>query len=151
MKTHELILVQTDKRIKKFAKISEEKPPKGWIYTIRTALSMSMRQFGKIANITPQAVKDIETREQTGNITIASLEQLGKKLNMKLVYGFVPIEGSLQKKIDIKSMIVAMRIVSRTSQSMSLEDQKVSSAMLKKSIKVKAQEIKQKNLKSLWE
>jgi len=34
---------------------------------------------------------------------------------------------------------------------MKLEDQSISQAMLKKSIKAKAQEIKQKNLKSLWE
>jgi predicted DNA-binding mobile mystery protein A len=151
MKTQELILAQTDRRIKKFAKISEEKPPRGWIYAIRTALGMSMRQFGKMANITPQAVKDIEVREQTGNITVAALEQLGKKLNMRLVYGFVPLEGSLQKKIDIRSLIIAKKIVSTTSNNMSLENQKVSSAMLNKSVKAKAQEIKQKKLKILWE
>jgi len=34
---------------------------------------------------------------------------------------------------------------------MTLEDQKVSPAMLKKSIKAKALEIKQNKLKSLWE
>jgi len=151
MKMQELILAQTDKRIRKFAKITENTPPKGWIYTLRTSLGMSMRQLGKIANITPQGVMDIESREKEGNITIAALEQLGKHLNMKLVYGFVPMEGSLQKKIDKQALAMAKKIISRTSNSMTLEDQKVNPAMLSKSIKAKAQEIKQKNLKSLWE
>ena len=151
MKMQELILAQTDKRIRKFARIIEERPPKGWVYTLRTSLGMSMRQLGKIAKITPQGVMDIESREKKGNITIAALEQLGRHLNMKLVYGFVPLEGSLQKKIDNQALVIAKKIISRTSNSMTLENQKVSPAMLSKSIKAKAQEIKQNNLKSLWE
>ncbi len=151
MKTQELILAQTDKRLRKLAKISDCIPPQGWIYTIRTALGMSMRQLGNIANITPQGVKDIEDREKNGNITIAALVQMGQALNMRLVYGFVPNEGTLQKKIDKQALAVAMKIVTRTSNNMALEDQKVNAAMLKKSITAKAQEIKQKNLKSLWE
>ncbi|MFZ4522157.1 MAG: mobile mystery protein A [Bacteroidales bacterium] len=151
MKTQELILIQTDNRLRKLAKISDSIPPQGWIYTIRTALGMSLRQLGNIASITPQGVKDIEVREKNGNITIAALEQMGQALNMRLVYGFVPKEGTLQKKIDKQALAVAKKIVTRTSNNMALEDQKVNAAMLKKSITAKAQEIKQKNLKSLWE
>ena len=151
MKTQELILAQTDRRIRKFARIIEERPPKGWVYALRTSLGMSMRQLGKIVNITPQGVMDIESREKEGNITIAALEQLGRHLNMKLIYGFVPLEGSLQKKIDNQAIAVAKKIISRTSNSMTLENQKVSPAMLSKLIKAKAKEIKQNNLKSLWE
>ncbi len=151
MKTQELILNQTDNRIRKIARIKDENPPNGWIYTIRMALGMSLRQLGKMANITPQGVKDIETREKNGNITISSLEQIGKQLNMKLVYGFIPLDGSLQRMIDKRAFELATKIVTRTSNSMKLEDQSISQPMLKKSIKAKAQEIKQKNLKSLWE
>jgi hypothetical protein len=93
----------------------------------------------------------MEDREKNGNITIAAMEQLGKDMNMRFVYGFVPLEGSLQKKIDKQALAMAKKIVSRTSNSMTLEDQKVSTAMLKKFIKAKALEIKQNKLKSLWE
>ena len=151
MKTQELILIQTDKRIRKIAQIKDENPPNGWIYSIRMALGMSMRQLGKLAAITPQGVKDIETREKNGNITLASVDQIGKKLNMKLVYGFVPLDGSLQKMIDKRAIDIATKIVARTANTMKLEDQAVSQGMLKKSIKAKSQEIKQNNLKSLWE
>ncbi len=151
MKTQELILIQTDKRIEKIAKIKDDSPPNGWIYTIRMALGMSMRQLGKLVEITPQGVKDIETREKNGNITLSSLEQIGKKLNMKLVYGFVPLDGSLQKMIDKRAFEIATKIVARTANTMKLEDQAVSQKMLNKSIKAKAQEIKQKNIKLLWE
>ncbi len=151
MKTQELILDQTDKRIRKLARIPADNPPQGWIYTIRKALGMSMRQLGIMAKVTPQGIKDMEDREKNGNITIAALDQLGKDLNMRLVYGFVPLEGSLQKKIDKQAHAIAKKIVSRTSNSMTLEDQKVNPSILKKSINAKAQEIKQNNLKSLWE
>jgi len=92
-----------------------------------------------------------ELDKQTGNITIRALEQLGRKMNMKLVYGFVPMEGSLQKKIDHKAISVAKKIVMKTSGNMSLEAQNVSSAMLKKAINEKAKELRQKKLKWLWE
>ncbi|MEI7982357.1 MAG: helix-turn-helix domain-containing protein [Bacteroidota bacterium] len=138
MKTQELILIQTDKRIRKIARIKDDNPPNGWIYAIRKALGISMRQLGKLADITPQGVKDIETREKNGNITLASLEQIGKKLNMKLVYGFVPLDGSLQKMIDKRAIDIATKIVARTANTMKLEDQAVSQTMLKKSIKAKA-------------
>ena len=151
MKTQELILAQTDKRIRELARIREDNPPNGWIFTIRMALGMSMRQLGKMAQITSQGVKDMETREKSGNVTIAAMEQIGRCLNMKFVYGFVPLDGSLQKLVDKRALEVAQKIVSRTSGNMSLEDQKVNQAMLNKSIKAKAEEIKQKNLKLLWE
>jgi predicted DNA-binding mobile mystery protein A len=152
MKTQQLILEQTEKRMRKIAKIKKDgNPPEGWVYTIRMALGMSMRQLGKMVNITPQAVKDIETREKNGNITLASLEKIGKHLNMKLMYGFVLLDGSLQKLIDKRALEVAKMIVTKTSDSMKLEDQMVSPAMLKKSIKAKALEIKQKSPWLLWE
>jgi predicted DNA-binding mobile mystery protein A len=151
MKTQELILEQTEKRMRKIAKIKDGNPPNGWIYTIRTALGMSMRQLGKMVNVTPQAIKDIEMREKNGNITLASLEKIGKHLNMKLVYGLVPLDGSLQKLIDKRALEVAKMIVTKTSNSMILEDQAISPVMLKKSIKAKALEIKQKSPWLLWE
>ena len=46
---------------------------------------------------------------------------------------------------------MAKKVISRTSNSMTLEDQKVKPAMLLKSIKARAQEIKQNTLRSLWE
>lgn len=79
------------------------------------------------------------------------MEQIGKHLNMKLVYGFVPLDGSLKKMIDKRALDVANRIVTKTSNSMKLEDQTISPAILKKSIKAKAMELKEGNLKLLWE
>jgi len=151
MKTQNAVFEQTEKKIRKYARIKDGTPPEGWIHTIRLALGMSMRQLGKMAKVTPQAIKDIETREKTGNITLASLEQLGKHLNLKLVYGFVPSDGSLKKIIDKQALKLAKRIVTKTSKSKKLKGQLISPAMLKKSIKLKAMEIKEKSPKLLWE
>lgn len=97
MKGQELLRDLTDKSMRNFARIPEEDLPDGWICSIRTALGMSLRELGDIANITPQGIKDIESREKTGRITVTALKQIGKHLNLKLVYGFAPLEGSLKR------------------------------------------------------
>jgi hypothetical protein len=51
---------------------------------------------------------------------------------MELVYGLVPKDGSIEKLIDRKAKELATRIVSRTSNSMKLEDQENTQQRLKK-------------------
>lgn len=69
---------------------------------------------------------------QNGQLMI--IRQLDKKLqvlNMKLVYGFVPIGGSLEDMIEKRAYEIALKIVKRTSVTMSLEDQENTSERLK--------------------
>lgn len=58
---------------------------------------MSFRQFGERLGLTPPSAESIEKREREGSITLKSLEEAGKALNMKLVYGFVPMDGSIKR------------------------------------------------------
>ena len=80
-------------------------PTAGWIYSIRQALGMSMRQLGNKMGITPQSVKEIEEREKSGTITLKVLRQFGQVLNLKLVYGFIPSDGSLEKIIEQRALV----------------------------------------------
>ena len=152
MNTRLLQLQQINKKMERYSSLQEVViPPTGWVKAIRTSLNMSMQQLGKKLSITRQGIKDIEEREKTGSITIKSLKEIGRVLNMKLVYGFVPIEGSLEALIEKRAIELATTIVLRTSTSMQLEDQGNSEVRLEKAIKEKAEEIIKEMPKILWD
>jgi predicted DNA-binding mobile mystery protein A len=126
-------------------------PPIGWIKAIRNGIGMSMEQLGKKLSITKQAVMDIEKREKEGAITIKSMQEIAKVIDMKFVYGFVPNAGSLEQMIETRSLEIATKIVQRTSTSMKLEDQVNSKERIEKAIKERAAEILNKTPKILWD
>ncbi|CAN5552946.1 mobile mystery protein A [soil metagenome] len=126
-------------------------PPVGWIKAIRTALGMSMLQLGNRLSITKQSVQDIEKREQEGSITLKALKETAKALDMRLVYGFIPNDGSLEVLIDRKAKELATQIVLRTSNTMKLEDQENSKQRIEKAIAERAVTIKNEMPKSLWD
>ncbi len=117
-------------------------PPTGWIKAIRIAIGMSMQQLGNKLSVTKQNIQDIERREKEGSITLKSLREAANAMDMRLVYGFVPKDGSLDALIDRKARELATRIVMRTSNTMKLEDQENSKKRLKKAIDERANAIK---------
>jgi predicted DNA-binding mobile mystery protein A len=152
MKKQKLILEQLDRKIKDVKALdSVVIPSEGWIYSIRNALGMSLRQLGKKLGITAQSVKEIEVREKNGTVSLTVLRQVAASLDMKLVYAFIPKSGSLEKMIENRAMEIATEIVRRTSASMILEDQGNSETRLRKSIQEKTAEIKQEMPKYIWD
>jgi predicted DNA-binding mobile mystery protein A len=152
MKKQKLIMEQLDAKILQLKKVENLViPSSGWVYSIRKALGMSMRQLGNRMGITPQSVKEIEEREQNETISIKVLRQFGKSLNLKLIYGFIPQSGKLEDIIEKRAYELAMEIVNRTSISMKLEDQENNPVRIQKAIKEKANEIKTEMPKYLWD
>ncbi len=152
MKAQKLIREQLDKKISRCANIDETFiPSNGWIYSIRKALNISLRQLGKRLGITPQSVREIEERERMGTISLKVLRQVAKALDMKLVYVFLPNESSLEQMIEKRAREVAREIVNRTSVSMHLENQGLSDREIEKAIKEKAQELKNEIPPYLWD
>lgn len=125
-------------------------PPTGWVKAIRTSLGISLEQLGKKLSITKQAVTAIEKREQDGSITLKSLKEVAKALDMQLVYGLVPNDGSLEALIDRKAKALATEIVLRTSNTMKLEDQENSRQRIEKAIEERMAAIKNEMPKMLW-
>ncbi len=126
-------------------------PPTGWIKAIRNAIGMSMQQLGKRLSITKQSVQDIERREKDGSITIKALRETAKALDMHLVYGFVPMDGSLEELIDRKAKELATQIVLRTNNTMKLEDQENTKQRIGKAIQERTIAIKNEMPKTLWD
>ena len=147
-----LQIQQLNNKLMVFASLKQVPvPPTGWIKAIRTAIGMSMQQLGDKLSVTRQGILDIEKREMEGAITIRSLKEIGLALDMQLVYGFVPNDGSLDALIEKRAMELATKIVLRTSNTMKIEDQGITNERIEKAIKERAEEIKNEMPKILWD
>lgn len=128
-----------------------EPPPLGWARAVRSALNMSLVQLAKKMGVSPPTLLALERREMEGTVTLKSLRRAASALNMQLVYGFLPKDGSLEKMIEKQALIVAQDIVSKTNTTMTLENQQVSKERLKKSVRELTEEIKSEIPKYLWD
>ena len=147
-----LLVEQLDRRLEPFFGMEKiPVPDKGWIYNIRTSLNMTLEQLGHKLSITKQGVRRIEAREASGTITLKSLKGIGTALEMKLIYGFIPIHGSVEKLIDQKAKKLAEKIVLRTNHNMMLENQEADTKNIERAIQELTIKIKQEMRKSIWD
>lgn len=147
-----LLIEQIDAKLFCFNEVDEViLPSSGWIKSVRTALNMSLRQLGNRLKISPQSIGEMEIREANGTITINTLKDLARGLDMKLVYGFVPNKGSIDAMITQRAEEIAKEIVGRTHVTMTLEDQQNTKERIEKAIAQKTEEIKNEMPKYLWD
>ena len=152
MRTKSLQIQQLSSKMQVVATIKKiAPPPTGWIKAVRTALGMSLQQLGNKISITKQSLTEIERREKEGTITLKTLRDVAIGLDMELVYGFVPKDGSLDALIQRKAKELATQIVLRTSNTMKLEDQGNTNKRIDKAIKERAALIKNEMPKMLWD
>jgi len=147
-----LLIEQLDRKLEPFSG-SELVivPDSGWVNTIRKILNMTLEQLGKKLNMTKQGVKRIEESEAAGTITMNSLTEVGNALEMKFVYGFIPIDGSIDSLLDRKSRILAEKIILRTNHNMMLENQEIDKTNLRNAIEDLSKEIKFELKKAIWD
>jgi predicted DNA-binding mobile mystery protein A len=146
-----IAIEQLDRKLKPFYEIKNiEVPERGWVYTIRTALNMTLQQLGHKLKITSQGVKDIEKRELSGSISIKSLKETGKALDMQFVYGFVSNHSSLEKFIELKASELAEKMVMKNSNAAG-ENKELSEEEMQQEIEDFARKIKREIPKYLWD
>ena len=147
-----LLIKQLDQKLKPFKGTDKViVPEKGWINTIRTALNITLSQLGKKLNITRQGARGVELSEAKGTISIKALREVGKALDLKFVYGFVPNDGTFENLINKKAKELAKKIVLRTHQNMALEKQGIDNDKINEAIKELAEDLKNEMKKSLWD
>jgi len=147
-----LQIQQLDNRMSDLSALAKAgKPPIGWVKAVRTTIGMSLEQLGRRLSITKQSARAIEKREADGAITIKSLQEAAKALDMQLVYGFVANDGSLDALIDRKANELATKIVKRTSHSMKLEGQENTVERIQQAVQERAAAIKREMPKTLWD
>ena len=152
MKKNKLQLEHLEKRIQHYKKAEKLTNPQiGWIKTIRTTLGMSLEQLGNKLGINKSSVARMEKRESNGSITLSTMEDAGKAIGMKFIYGFVPFDGSIENLIEKKAKKLATEIVMRTAGTMKLEDQENSPGRIKNAIEERTKEIMEEMPKILWD
>lgn len=152
MKTSKLQLAQLGRKLAPYESITATiQPPIGWVKTIRTSIGMSLEQLGEKLGITRQSAQNLEKRESDGGVTVKALQEAAKALDMKFVYGFVPIDGSIEKLIERKARKLATDIVMRTSGTMKLEDQENSPERIQQAIDERTKELIDTMPKILWD
>ena len=145
----QLFLDETQSKLNPFSILkSEIKPDNGWVNAIRVSIKMSLRQLGERLHITPQGVRDLEKREKEGAITINTLKEVGRVLDMDLVYGFISRHNSLEEMIEERAREIAEEVVLKA---IKLDNQKNSENDVKKAIQQKTHEISSKMPSNLWD
>ncbi|OGU45039.1 MAG: hypothetical protein A3H45_09055 [Ignavibacteria bacterium RIFCSPLOWO2_02_FULL_55_14] len=148
----QLVISQTGRKINEFRPLMSLHPPgRGWVHAVRTALGMSYRQFAQRLGMTPQSAKGLEEREADGSISLKSLRSAANALNMRVVYALVPEQEDLEAMIDRQARAKARQILLRTSHTMRLEDQGLSSKALERSEQELAAEIRRTMPRFLWD
>lgn len=147
-----LHLQQLNSKMLGFAALKQvAMPPTGWIRAIRTAIGMTMQQLGNKLHVSKQGVMDMEKREKDGSITIKSLREIARAMDMQLVYGFVPHDGSLEALIEKRATELATQIVMRTANTMKIEDQANTRKRIEAAIRERSTAIQNEMPKILWD
>lgn len=147
-----LIIEQLDSKLIPLSGLADfSYSEKGWIYTIRKALNISLKQLSKKLGVTLQNIKQLEEREIAGTISLNKLNETANALDMKFVYAFIPRDESLEKMIEKRASQKAKEIVERTSYTMMLEEQENSEERINLAIKEKTEEIKKELPRYLWD
>ncbi|WP_299524198.1 XRE family transcriptional regulator [uncultured Lutibacter sp.] len=146
-----IAIEQLDRKLKPFYEIKNiDVPERGWIYTIRTTLNMTLQQLGYKLKITSQGVKDIEKRELSGSLTIKLLKEIAKALDMQFVYGFVSNHNSIDKFIELKARELAGKLVLKNLNSLE-GNKELNEDEIQQEIEEFAHEIKREIPRSLWD
>ena len=152
MSKNKLQLEQLESKIKVYIPITKVAvPPSGWIKAVRLGLGMTLQQLANRISVSKQSVQEMEQREKDGSIYLKLLRDSARALDMELVYGFVPKDGTLDALIERKARELAIKIVNRTSNTMKLEDQENSEKRIKKTIEERTTLLKNEMPKILWD
>ena len=148
----QIFLDETQDKLNPFTVLkSVINPDNGWVNAIRISIKMSLRQLGERLHITPQGVRDLEKREKEGAITINTLKEVGRVLDMDLVYGFISRHNSLEDMIEERAREIAEEVILKTEQTMQQDNLRKSENEIKKAIQQKTYEISSKMPTNLWD
>jgi len=121
-----LVRQQLEAKLRSFKPLRDVMPPrKGWIRAIRDALGMTGEQLAKRIGVSKQRIGRIELDEAKGNVTVQTMRRVAEALDCVFVYGFIP-RTSLEQTVRDRAAHVAKKRMERVSQTMKLEQQKLS-------------------------
>jgi predicted DNA-binding mobile mystery protein A len=150
-RNQKLIRQQLSVTLDRFKLLKSINPPlKGWIRAIRDALGMNVRQFAERLKVDKSRVPRIEQAEIEGNLTLKTMRRAAEALDCVFVYGLVP-RTSLEDTVRNQAEYVAKQKAKRLSQTMLLEDQKLTNDEENQSINAYIEKLISETPKSIWD
>ena len=126
-----------------------DRPSGGWIRAIRTAICMNTRQLAERIGVARQATAKLENNELNDSITLKTLRKAAEAMGCKLVYAFVPPQGSLEDIVKKQAYKKAQELIEPINHTMLLEAQEVGD--LKERITEAADELTNDLNSKLWD
>ena len=133
------------KKFDAFNKVIIEKPPQGWLKTIREFLGMTTTQLAKKINVAQPRVINLEKNEK--NTKISTMERIADALNCDFVYAFIPREN-IDNIIYNQAKKKALKILSKVHTNMRLENQLADSDELVEDI---INDLLDDNISRIWD
>ena len=150
MNKKKLIREQLEVSLKRLTSLCDvSPPPKGWVRAIRNALGMTAKQLAGRLGIAQQAVARIEKDELSGSVTIKTMRRVAECLDCVFVCGFVP-RSSLETSLRKQAQKLAVKRLAQASQTMTLEDQALSTKENEKVLSEMVDELVDTLPSNLW-
>jgi len=132
---------------------SQRKPATGWIKSVRESLGLSARQLAQRLTIDHAGVLRLEQREALGTATLEALDRAARAMGCRLVYAIVPDlpHASLETIVDQHALALARKLAGDVDHTMSLEDQRVSTADAEAQIERLARDLKEAVDPRIWD
>ena len=146
-----LLVDQLSNRLKGLDRKELREPPtKGWIRSIREALSMSAGQLAKRVGVAQPNITEWERREMDGTITLKSMRRVAEAMQCDLVYALVP-RKPINSILEERAEQVAAGSLEQVSRSMRLEDQETSAAHRARLAQQLVRRLLEETPKRLWD
>lgn len=148
-----LLSDQLDSLISAFRPASaQQKPSRGWVHALRTALGMTAAQLGRRIGVSRETIKTLERSEARGTVTLESLDRLAKGLGCRVIYAIIPEEGrSIETLRRSRALELAREQFARVSHSMKLEAQALDPRKAEQQIERIADELLADSPRKLWQ
>jgi len=98
------------------------KPARGWLRAVREAIGLTQSVVAARIGVKRQSYAQLETAEERGSITIASMNRAAEAMGCELVYFIIPrdsVAGSYSELAQINDPVAAH--LKATDQSMALK------------------------------
>jgi len=127
-----------------------QRPPEGWIATVRKALGISGAQLGRLVGRTRANIAAAERSEQEGRATLQTMRTMAEAMGCKFVYAFVPPDGGLEDILKQRARNKAQTIVQRANTHMALEKQNLNQNQLNDEVEGLARDLLRSPPSDFW-
>lgn len=140
---------ELDNQLKALRPIAPLRPPKGWVRAIRDSLGMSSAQLGARLGVTSPSVVELEQREASGSISLATLRRAAEALDCTVVYALVP-NRTLEETVREQARKVAAKRLSQVSHTMELEAQGINAEDKQAQYEELVESLVRENPRAIW-